>query len=255
MTQLLRPVLGILVIVSSIFGMVSWMSAINPREATFDWTVRIATAIVFPASLFGLIVLLMQPESVPDFLGRVKARRIGRGGIVFAFECIARDEWASVEIHYQNRFPKPANVAVAVQPSQGFTMQRNKIDPILVQFACGPAAYGIVHVPIALAREYQGRARLFDVAESTEYPEDMGTALRNVVGPEMSKIDVPALKTAVVALKRLAATGYLVGLKMQSRVKVALPVEVSDSSENLPPISHEEVWTLPQQNHEQQESG
>ncbi len=68
-------------------------------------------------------------------------------------------------------------------------------------------------------------------------------------------INVPALKTEVVALKWLAATGYLVGLKLQSRVKVTLPADVADSPENLPPISHEGFWTLADQNRDEQEVG
>ena len=46
MKQFVIPILAILVLVSAIFGMVAWVGEINPREAAFDWSVRIATAIV-----------------------------------------------------------------------------------------------------------------------------------------------------------------------------------------------------------------
>ena len=246
MKQLLFPVLAILLVLSALFGMVSWMSAISPREAGMNWSVRIATAIIFTTSLIGLIALAKKPESVPDFLGELKRPRMGRGGIVFVFDCVARDNCAFLEIHYQNRHAKSANVVVAVQPAQNFTMSRNNIEPVLVQFACGPAAYGVVHVPIALKREYQGRAQLFDIAEQSDYPQGTGPTLRNSVGPAISKLNVSTLGTAAVALAKLALTGHLLGLKVQSRVKVNLPMGVTEPGAELPPISQDETWTLPE---------
>jgi len=244
MKRLLFPLLTMLVLASAPIGMIGWMSEINPREPAVSWTIRIATAILFPTSLIGLVALAMKPETVPDFLGQLKQPRMGRGDIVFVFDCIARDGWACLEIYYQNRYSKAANVAVAVQPSQNFTMSRNKIDPVLVQFACGPAAYGIVHVPIAIQREYQGKSQQFDVAEQTDFPDGTGPILRNVVGPEMSKLNMNDFLRSVVALVKMAVTGHLASVKFQSRVQLNLPMRVAESGQP-PPISQDEIWTLP----------
>ncbi len=245
MKQFIGLSLTLILVLSTLGGGVSWLSPINAAEPTFSWTVRIATAILFPVSLVGLIVMAAQPESVPDFLEALGKRRMGRGGVLFVFDCVARDRLAWLEIHYQNRFDKPAYVAVAVQPSQNFTMARNEIDPVLVQFSCGPAAYGIIRVPIALRREYQGHQQLFDVAAQDEYPQGTGNCLRNTVGPEISKLNVLGLKTAV-ALARFAATGHLVGLTIQSRVKLLLPLDVAEAADQLPAIQQDEQWVLPE---------
>jgi len=244
----MKPYVGLLltliILLSTLFGLVSWMSAINPAEAALGWTMRIASAILFLASLGGLIVLAKAPESVPDFLDALGKPRMGRGGVLFVFGCAARDGMAWLDVHYQNRFDKPANVAVAVQPSQNFTMSRNEIDPVLIQFSCGAAAYGVIRVPIALKREYQGHKQLFDVAAQNEYPHGTGNCLRNTVGPEMSKLNVSTLRTAV-ALARFSVTGHLVGLKFQTRVKLLLPSDVAETTDQLPPIQQDEQWVLP----------
>ena len=120
-----------LLIASTLFGLVAWISPINPQEAAFNWGLRIGSLIVFPASLIGLIYLLSRPESVPDFLAKLSKPRIGRGGVLFVFDCAARDGWAWIDVYYQNRYTNPANVTVALQPSQNFVMKRNDIEPAL----------------------------------------------------------------------------------------------------------------------------
>jgi hypothetical protein len=246
MRQFLGPFLAIVLIVSTLVGMIAWMSAINPREPALGWGLRIATAILFPASLIALVALALRKESVPDFLSKLRQPRMGRGGVIFAFDCIVRDGWASIEIHYQNRFSNPANVFVTLAPSRSFTMTRNRIEPVAVQFVCGPAAYGIIHLPVGLRREYQGQVQSFDVAEQTEYPQGTGAILRNVVGPKISSLNFSELKMATVALARLALGEQLVTPKFQSRVKLWLPKRVSEPSKVTPPITQEELWTLSQ---------
>jgi hypothetical protein len=233
-----------LLIASALFGLIAWLSEVNPREPALSWTIRVASVIAFPASLAGLIYLHSRPESVPDFLAKLNNLRFGRGGVLFVFECSAKNGWAWIDVHYQNRFAKPANVTVAILPSQNFVMKRNDIEPALFTFPCGPAAYGIIHVPIALKREYQGKPQQFDVSASYDYPDGTGECLRNVVGLEMSKVDFSFSKSTAVSLARMAISGRLAGVKSQSRVKVTLPQGVAESASEVPDLVQEELWTL-----------
>jgi hypothetical protein len=233
-----------LLLVSAILGLIGWLSPIKPQEATFNWVVRIASAVVFPVSLVGLIYLASRPESVPDFLSQLRGPRIGRGGVLFVFECAARDGWTWIDIHYQNRFTNPANVTVAFTPSQNFLTKRNDIDPIAVTFTCGSAAYGTIHVPITIKHEYQGKPQQFDVASEVEYPNGHGECLRNVVGGEMSKVGFSLIDSAAVTLAKVVLTGRLLNVRWQSRVKVMLPRGVAESTDQMPDLFQEEHWTL-----------
>jgi hypothetical protein len=244
MRLLATSVLTVLLLVSFLWGLIAWLSPINPHEATFGWGVRIATAAIFPASLVALIAILARPETVPDFLDKLKQPRIGRGGVLFVFDCQARDSWAWIDIHYQNRYTQPAEVTVGIEPSQNFLMTRNEIEPVLVQFECGAAAYGVIQVPIALKQEYQGKSQLFDVAAQIEYPSGMGECLRFVVGPEMSALGFSVLESASIRLARMALSGRPRGVKWQSRAKVNLPQGVADTKEGVPDIVQNERWTL-----------
>jgi hypothetical protein len=244
MKDWLRFAFTILLPVSAIGGIIVWVSSINPYSPTFSWTLRIASLVVFPGSLAGLFYLASLPESVPDFLSRLREPRIGRDGVLFVFECAARDGWTWIDIHYQNRYTNSAQVSVAFTPSQNFLMKRNDIDPIAVTFPCGPAAYGIIHVPIAMKQEYQGQSQKFDVASKEEYANGKGDCLRDIVGDEISKLDRSYFNSAGVKLASAVLTGGLPNIRWQSRVKVMLPQGVSESTNRMPSLIQDEQWTL-----------
>lgn len=233
-----------LLVVSTLFGLVAWLSPINPRESTFNWTVRIASAVIFPASLAALIYLHSRPEKVPDFLSKRKNLRIGRGGVVFVFDAAARDGWAWIEVYYQNRFANRGNVTIALTPSQNLFMKRNDIEPALFTFPCGPAAFGVVRVPMAIKREYQGKSQQFDVGADLDYPNGLGECLRNSVGAEISTLDFSIAKSMVGSLAKVAISGRPMGVRFQSRVTVTLPTGVAASASDTPDLVQEEFWTL-----------
>jgi len=236
--------LSVLLVASALLGLIVWLSPINPGEAAFGWSIRIAAAVIFPASLIGLVVLASRPEKVPDFLAELPKPRMGRGGVLFVIDCAARDGWAWIDIHYQNRFANPAVVTVGFIPSQNFLMKRNEIDSVAVHSVCGPAAFGVVRVPIAIKQEYQGNSQSFDVASQADYPNGHGECLRNVVGPEISALGFSAFNSNAVTLAKIALTGHLKSIRWQSRVKLLLPQGVAEATSPEPKLVHEERWTL-----------
>ena len=237
--------LAALLIISILVGLVAWMSPINPQEAMFNWGLRLGSLVAFPASLIGLIYLHSRPESVPDFLAKLDKPRIGRGSVLFVFDCAARNGWAWINVHYQNRFSNPANVTVALLPSQNFMMKRHDIEPVLFTFVCGAAAYGVIRIPVALKQEYQGNSQQFDVFATYDYPNGPGECLRNVVGVgEISKVSFSYTQSAAFSLAKMAITGGIGGVKAQSRVKVELPRNVADAANMAPDLIQEELWTL-----------
>lgn len=51
MKQLGSLALVVLVLISALLGMISWPSAINPREPAFGRSVRVASAVIFSLSI------------------------------------------------------------------------------------------------------------------------------------------------------------------------------------------------------------
>ena len=175
----------IVCIASVFFGLIAWLIPAVGPEATFSWSIRIASVVLGPLSLLILVVWALKPDPVPDFLAEISGPYFGRGGVLFAFEVVVRQGACWMTIHYQNRFANRAIVVAVVQPSQSFLGSRNDIPSVSVEFPCGPAGYGTVSVPLGIPRQYQGKRQSFDVGASARYPNGMGELLRNCVGHPM----------------------------------------------------------------------
>ena len=247
---MLKPLLNLtcvaVLFVSVIFGLAAWLIPIHDQEAVFGWTVRIGACVLGPLSLVGLIWLLAKSDQLPDLLWKVPGRHFGRDGVVFAFDVVVRDGIGYLRIHYQNAYEKDADVAVLVRPSQDFLMHRNDIEPIEVDFVCGPAAYGMIDVPWAIPAAYQGTKQSFDVGASIAYLNGTGKLLRNRVGEPLSSTSIPGAGSLLARLLRVALTGRLpCSLGTPTRVQFCLPTALREFGENTPDIEQREEWVLP----------
>jgi hypothetical protein len=232
----------LVLLASVIWGLIAWMTPAAGTEAAFRWSVRIGACILGPVSLFVLVANAVKADRLPDFLWEIPGRRFGRGGVIFAFEVASRDGLCWMRLHYQNRFDGRAEVAVLLMPSQGFLLEKSQIEPIAVQFSCGPAAYGIVSIPMAIGREYQGKQQSFDVGASVEYPEGTGELVRNGVGAPVSRFTVPSVRSMTKTVARVAIVGRPPFLGIPSRVTFRLPTGVREAGE-LPGMDLQEKWT------------
>jgi len=224
----------------------AWMTPVVGPEATFRWSIRIGAVVLGPLSLLILFILALKPDPVPDFLANVSLAQFGRGGALFAFELVVKERVCWLAIHYQNRFAKRAVVTVAVQPSQNFLMSRNEMPSLTVETPCGPAAYGIVSVPMPILQQYQGKKQSFDVGASIQYPDGTGELLRNRVGRPISSADIPGFGSLISTVARVAVSGTPpLAVKSPTRVQLSLPTDVKEFADQLPDMEHEEKWVLP----------
>jgi len=233
-------------VLSTLFGLIAWMTPATGPEATFRWSVRIGTAVLGPLSLLVLFLFALKPDPVPDLFAKISGPHFGRDGVLFAFKIAPRDGICWLTIHYQNRFANRANMVVLVQPSQNFLLSRNDIPSVIVEIPCGPAAYGVVSVAMGIHRQYQGKKQLFDVGANIQYPDGTGELLRNRVGAPISLADIPGFGSLVLTGVQIAATGTPpLTLKSPSRVPFHLPIGVQESDDGLPELEHEQPWVLP----------
>jgi hypothetical protein len=232
-------------IASVMWGLIAWISPAAGPEATFRWSVRIGACVLGPLSLILLVVLAVKADRLPDFLWRVPGRHFGRGGVVFAFQVAPKDGVCWVKVHYQNRFEKGAQLSVLIRPSKGFISGPSEIEPIAVSFPCGPAAYGVVSVPLAIDHRYQGTQQCFDVGASIAYPKGTGELLRNRVGERMSSVEMPGPGSLVMTVVRVALSGHPpLSLGIPTRIRFRLPTCVRETAEGLPEIEHREEWVF-----------
>jgi hypothetical protein len=192
-------------------------------------------------SLVVAVALAMKADRLHDFLWKVPGRHFGRGGVIFAFQMVSKDGICWAQIHYQNRFEKDAQLSVLMRPSRGFLLSRSEIEPIAVSFPCGPAAYGVVSVPLAIARRYQGTQQCFDVGSSIAYPDGTGELLRNRVGGEpISSVDIPGAGSLMKTIVKVALSGSPpFSLDIPSRARFRLPTGVRENAEDLPAVEHQ----------------
>lgn len=232
-------------IASVLYGAISWLSPVG-ADAAFAWSVRFGTLIVGGLSLSTLLYFAAKPDPVPDFIWRLRETPFGRGGVVFVFRLVEKEGACWLAIHYQNRFAMRAVAKVVVQPSQNFNMTRNEISAVFADIACGPAAYGIVEVPLGIPRQYQGKKQLFDVGASIDYPDGQGALLRRSVGAPISSVETPGLGNLLSSAVKVALSGSPPSsLGIPTRVKLQLPTGIRDTVEGLPEFEHREEWTLP----------
>ena len=227
-------------------GAMAWTVPANGPAAGFRWSMRIGAIVVGSLSLLILLGVALRRELVPDFISKIPGRRFGNDGVVFTFQMVQRDGIGWLAIHYQNEYEKAAQAKVVVRPAQNFLLTRNNIDLVTADIPCGPAAYGVVEIPLAIQSTYQGKNQLFDVGASVSYPNDQGMRLRSNFANDMSSADLPGAADAVVSAVRVGLTGNpSSALTVPSRVKLRLPVGVQKSAQGLPEVQHHEEWTLP----------
>ncbi len=234
-----------LFLVSLAGGMIAWTTPVDGPAAGFHWGLRVASLLLGVWGLLLVVIRAWRSDAAPDLLRRVAGRHFGRGGVLWAFDLDRREDVCRLLIYYQNRYRRPARATVVVQPSADLPLARAAIDPVVVQIPCGPAAYGVVRVPLAVQEEYQGTKLVFEVAASVDYPHGTGRLLRHRVGDELSPANIPGKLESVSQAQRVPVTGGLPLSQVRpSRVRLAVPRQVTGDHTRLPPLEHDELWHL-----------
>jgi hypothetical protein len=117
-------------------------------------------------------------DEIPDYLGPRVGTYFNRDGFCFGILPIVVDGVCVFEVYFQNQYEKRCVGRVALRPARGFFLGRAKMDSIIVEVDCEPAAFGVARVPVPLSATLQGRRQSFEAGASVEFPEGKGRQLR-----------------------------------------------------------------------------
>jgi len=142
-----------------------------------------ASALLIGVTSFALLLKIAKRkpgnrDKVPDFLGNIPETCFGQRGLCFRPAISVRNGLASLDISFQNSYERPVSVRINARPTVNFFLRRHKSLRTSVRFECGPAAYGIVCVPLPILARYQGALQKFDFSCSVKFPCGRGKRLR-----------------------------------------------------------------------------
>ena len=117
-------------------------------------------------------------DEVPDYLGPRIGRYFNRDGFCFGILPTVADGICVFGVYFQNQHENRCVGRVALRPARGFFLGRAKMDSIIVEIDCEPAAFGVARIAVPLPTTLQGHRQSIEVGASVEYPKGKGRRLR-----------------------------------------------------------------------------
>lgn len=85
-------------------------------------------------------------------------------------------------LYYQNRYAGACECVIHITPPPGSIYSHKGATDIHFAFRVRPGGYGIIHQPVAVARDYQGQAITIKFGAAVRYPGLRGEKLRSKQG-------------------------------------------------------------------------
>lgn len=217
---------------------------LNPplsRDSGRELYIAVAV-LVLAAALAGLIHLQSRRGELPDFLRQLpRGQLVDANGLHFRLRVTVPrvDRQAHLELWYQNRHERPAEVRVAVQPVRESFRSAPELPSVTLCFDCGPAAVGRVRLPLAIPESLAGRRVQVGMGASVVFPQGKGRSLRFAIG-----LGLPS-----PAFRRLAETAVglrpgRLGIPVARVGRLALPKGALPYTLTVPQPERVELWQL-----------
>lgn len=97
---------------------------------------------------------------------------------------------AEISLFYENRFNEPCEAVVHLRPRDGAFFSHRGASDVHFAFQSHPGAFGVVHQPVAVRREFQGQPVRVQVAAMTRWPRTHGEQLRSHKGERCGTFEV-----------------------------------------------------------------
>ncbi len=143
----------------------------------------------------ALVYVLRFQDDAADQLSRVTiGHYFERDGVCFwplvRVQHAKGGERAEISLYYQGRYSGMAEVVFHLRPVEGAFFSHRGGRDIHFAFHCEGGGYGVVHQPIAVPVEYQGRTVDVQLAAAVRYPRARGTQVRSKCGAPVGTFDV-----------------------------------------------------------------
>jgi hypothetical protein len=120
----------------------------------------------------------VRADEVPDYLAARVGAYFNRDGFCFGIVPAVIDGICVFEVYFQNQYANGCVGRIALRPARAFFLGRAKMNSILAEIACEPAAFGVAHVAVPVPAALQGHRQSFEVGASVSYPQGKGRRLR-----------------------------------------------------------------------------
>jgi hypothetical protein len=183
-------------------------------------------------------------DEVPDYLGPRVGTYFNRDGFCVGILPAVADGVCVFEVYFQNQYENRSVGRFAVRPARRFFLGRAKMESIIVEVDCEPAAFGVARVAVPLPAMLQGRRQSFEVGASVEYPEGKGRRLRFGNGITLRANSSFGNAFGVGLTVAGALTGQIV-YTSPATVTIDLPKGVAeDVTDRVRPTPVDTLWKL-----------
>ena len=142
------------------------------------WAYRILSLLAAAVLAAVLIRDRFRKEDLPDHLRSMVPRPFEINGLCFGFVTEATDGRGELHVLFQNRFANPCNVRLILARHHGFVSSARLLEFPQIHIECEGGAFGMVRVPLAVPRKWQGKRKTFSIKGLVKYPNGRGKLLR-----------------------------------------------------------------------------
>lgn len=244
----MREFIKVLCVVILLFGAPA--AAIVWADDRLDWPqpvqyfAKYACPVLCVLAIGVFLKIHFRADEVPDYLGPRVGSYFNRDSFCFGIHPTVADGICVFEVFFQNQYERRCVGRIALRPARGFFLGRAKMDSVIAEIDCEPAAYGIARVAVSLPAGLQGRRQSFEVGASVEYPEGKGRRLRFGDGVTLRANSNFGNAFAVGLTVAGALTGQIV-YTSPATVTIDLPNGVAeDVRDSVRPEAVDTLWKL-----------
>lgn len=244
----MRELVKILCVVVLLFGaplsMLTWFDDKLDFPTPLILFLKYGGPILCALAVGLFLKIHFRADDVPDYLGPRVGVYFNRDGFCFGIVPTVADGVCIFEVYFQNQYEKRSVGRCALRPARGFFLGRAKMESIIVEVNCEPAAFGVARVAVPLPAMLKGRRQSFEVGASVEYPDGKGRRLRFGDGITLRANSNFGNAFGVGLTVAGALTGQIV-YSSPATVTIDLPSGVAeDVTDGARPSTVDTLWTL-----------
>lgn len=214
-----------------VWSFVAWLVAPDywPAIRPSVMTHKIASLAIAGSVGVYLIYALKFEDKYKDDLAKVTmGHYFERDGLCFMplsriASATGGGQRAEISLYYQNRFDSPCEAVIHLRAPDGAIFSHHGGSAVHFAFRCAPGAFGVIHQPVAIRNEFQGRAVDLELAAAIRWPRGHGDKLRSHKGTPCGTFDVD---WALAYRQSAHELGGDIELKHPAKVHIALPENV-----------------------------
>lgn len=244
----MRELIKVFCVVVLLFGAPA--AAVAWVDDDLDWPrpvfyfFRYASPVLCVLAVSTFLKIHFRADEVPDYLGPRVGSYFNRDGFCFGILPAVVDGICVFEVYFQNQHENRCIGRIALRPARGFFLGRVKMDSIIVEIDCKPAAFGVARIAVALPATLQGSRQAFEVGASAEYPDGKGRRLRFGDGITLRANSTFGNAFATGLMVAGALTGQIV-YASPATTTIDLPKGVAENvSDGARPVTLDTLWKL-----------